>query len=110
MSTGMRFIQRIILIVFAALLALPGSGLAQPNVTAYSFTPPSIDTSASGANVTVNFSLTDAGAGISYFETGLVDPGGAAVLRASKTYGVPATSVTDSVLISFPQFSTPGTW
>jgi hypothetical protein len=89
------------------LMALPGVALAQPNVTAFSFTPTVIDTSASSANVTVNFSLT--GNGIFYFETAFVDPSGGIFQRASKSF-TPSNSVSDSAVITFPRLSPQGTW
>ncbi|HEY6392735.1 MAG TPA: hypothetical protein VIX89_15755, partial [Bryobacteraceae bacterium] len=92
------------------LMALPGVGLAQPAISALSFTPAAINTSAGPAGVTMNFSLTDSSAGISYFETAFADPFGGFGPRASKSFSPASGSITDSVALSFPRFSTSGTW
>jgi hypothetical protein len=109
MNTGTRMLRNTSLLAFLIVMALPGVGLAQPSVTALSFTPAAINTSAGPANVTVNFSLSDTSSGISYFQTAFVDPSGFFFQSASKQF-TPSNSITDSVTISFPQFSNPGTW
>ena len=91
MKTGTRIINNSSLLIFLILLALPGVGLAQPAISALSFTPAAINTSSGPASVTVNFSLTDSSSGISYFETAFVDPFGNFGPRVSKTFS-PATS------------------
>ena len=55
--------------LFVALMALPGIGLAQPmpQITALSFTPTSINTSAAAATVTLSYTASSAGGGIFYF-------------------------------------------
>jgi len=99
------------LLAFLILLALPGMGLAQgPTITALSATPAAINTGAGPANVNVNFTVTDSGAGISYFETAFADPSGFTFQRAAKSYNTPSAPLTDSVAVTFPQFSPAGTW
>src|SRR5260370_24704225 len=97
------------LLVFLILMALPGAALAQPSITTLSFTPATINTTAGPASVVVNFSLTDPGAGITYFETAFVDPFGSTFQRVSKTFS-PSNPITDSLTVNFPQFSHSGTW
>ncbi len=114
MKTGNRTIERTSLLAFLILMALPGVGLAQssaaPSLTALSFTPTAINTSASPATVTVNFTSTDTFAGVFYFETAFVDPSGIFFQRTSKFLSPPRSPATDSVSIGFPQFSPPGAW
>lgn len=114
MKLRTRFVGFSFLIAFLLLLALPGVGLAQdttpPNITAFSFTPTSIDTSASSANVTVSPTLTDNSSGVSYLEFAFVDPSGAFVQRGTMSFAPPQTSVTPSVVLTFPRFSPAGTW
>lgn len=110
MEIGTRVVKNSILLASLVLITLPGVGLAQPAISALSFTPAAINTSAGPANVTVNFSLTDASSGISYFETAFTDPFGSFGQRASKVFSPASTSITDSVAISFPRFSISGTW
>jgi hypothetical protein len=110
MITGTRMLQKARPLAFLIVMALPGVGLAQPSITALSFTPAAINTSAGPANVTVNFSLSDASSGVLYFQTAFVDPSGFFYQSASKLFSPTSNSVTDSVTMSFPQFSTSGTW
>lgn len=104
MNTDTRFLERVFLIVFLVLMALPGLALAQPAITSLTFTPALIDTSAGPADVTVNFTVTFTPSNY-YFETAFVDSVGT-IHRQSKT----TASGTDSVVITFPQFSPQGTW
>src|SRR5437868_344328 len=110
MKTGTWSVRNSSLLALLILLALPGVGLAQPRISTLSFTPTSISTVTGPAIVNVNFSLTDASSGISYFETAFVDPFGSLYLRASKSFSPPSIPVTDSVAINFPQNSHAGTW
>jgi hypothetical protein len=109
MKTGTWSVKNCSLLALLILMALPGVGLAQPTISALSFTPAAINTSAGPAGVTVNFSLTDSSSGISYFETAFIDPFGSFGPRASKTF-TPSGSITDSVALNFPRFSISGTW
>src|SRR5260370_38196910 len=90
-------------------MARPGAARAQPSIPLLSFTPATINTTAGPASVVVNFSLTDPGAGITYFETAFVDPFGSTFQRVSKTFS-PISPITDSVTVNFPQFSHSATW
>src|ERR1051326_1623092 len=101
-------IGRSVLILTLILAAMPAAMLAQPVLSAFSFTPTSINTGPAAANVTVNFSANDS-APISYFEMAFIDPTGVFVQRGFKSL-TPATSVTDSVTLTFPRFSIAGTW
>src|SRR5216684_3781314 len=80
-----------------------------PNITTFSFTPATIDTTAASANVTVNFTLTDDLSGVSFFQVALVSPSGNSNQTVSKSF-TPSTTVTDSVMLTFPRFSDAGTW
>jgi len=88
-------------------LSIPGSG--QPNLTAFGFTPNSIDTTKGAANVTVSFTATDRTSAIVYFETSFVDASGGRFQRGSKTL-MPAQSVSSFVTIPFPAFGPGGAW
>src|SRR6266404_4598770 len=101
-------VMRTFLIPLLILAALPGVGLAQPVLSAFSFTPTSINTGAVPVNVTVNFSANDASP-IYYFEMSFVDPTGVFLQRGVKSLA-PATSIVDSVTVTFPRFSVAGTW
>ena len=92
------------------LLALPGAVLAQPVLTNFSFTPTTINTSSAPANVTVNFTATDSASNLYYFEMLFVESTtGAFQQRGFKSFPE-ATSVTDSVVVTFPAFSKGGIW
>ena len=101
-------IRRVVLISSLMLAALPGVGLAQPLLNSFSFAPASINTAAGPASVTVSFSATDT-SNINYFEMAFIDPSGIFIQRGFKNL-TPSTNVTDSVTVSFPRFSTSGTW
>src|SRR5258706_9916187 len=102
---------KLVILFFLILIALPSAGLAQtPNLTALSFTPTSINTGGGPATVTVNFTSTDNVSSIFYFETAFVDPTNVFTHRAFKFLSPPRSPATDSVAITFPQFSPPGTW
>jgi hypothetical protein len=85
------------------------SDVTPPDLTALSFTPMSINTSATSADVTVDFTATDDLSGVSSVCVGFLDPSlqGAREQCASLT---PGTSVSGSVTIGFPQFTPAGTW
>ena len=110
MKIGIWSVKNSCLLALLMVMALPGVGLAQPNISALSFTPTSISTVSGPAIVNVNFTLTDASTGISYLETAFVDPFGSLYQRASKSFSPPSTPITDSVAINFPQNSHAGTW
>jgi hypothetical protein len=110
MKTNTWLSLQLLPIAFLTMLVLPGRAQAQPNVTSFSFSPTAINTSTSSANVTLNFTLTDASSGIFYLESGFVDPSGGIVQRTFKVFSPPSTSITDSAVVTFPQFSPQGTW
>ena len=108
MKTRTRTVQRSFLTAFLILTALAAPLLAQPNITGLSFTPTTINTTGVSANVTVNFAVT--GTGVYYFATAFADPSGNFIGHQVDKALAPANSVTDSVMITFPPFSPPGTW
>jgi hypothetical protein len=84
-----------------------------PNITSFSFSPTSINTTAAAQNVTVNFTATDDLAGVASVYAGFVSPSGA-IARGTRV-NAPADftsglSVTNSLVISFPKGSEAGTW
>jgi hypothetical protein len=113
MKASFPFAGRAVLSSSVMLLAMCSAGAAQgvtpPKLTAFSLTPATINTSAGPATVTVNFSITGAGQGVSYFEMALVDPSGVFIQHASRAFP-PAPTITSSVSIGFPRFSASGSW
>jgi len=96
-----------LLILFAVLMALSGSLLAQPQFcnTCVSFVSPTVNAPGSA---TINFTAT--GTGLYYFATALQDPNGNFIgHQIDKTFA-PTNSVNSSVSIPIPAFSFPGTW
>ena len=106
-------VNRALLPASLVLAFLPGVARAQdmtpPQLTAFSFSPTSIDTSSGSANVTVNFTVTDDSSGAAYLEMTFLDPYGIPVQRASSSL-TPGLSVTSSVTLVFPRFSSAGAW
>ncbi len=103
-----------LLVTLAAGLVSTGSARAgddttPPQLKSLSFTPASIDTSTSVAEVTINFTATDDASGVIHFEAGFIDSSGAARHSASARFA-PTLSATHSVKVAFPRFSNAGTW
>src|ERR1700682_3637711 len=86
-----------------ALQVSSASDSTPPNISAFTFTPATIDTTAASADVTVNFTLTDDLAGASYFQVVFASPSGNSSQTVSKSL-TPALTVTDSVTVTFPRF------
>jgi hypothetical protein len=80
-----------------------------PNLTSFTVTPAAIDTTATSAAVTVGFVLTDDLSGANSFQILFTSPSGNSTQLGSKTF-TPSTSVTDSLMVTFPRFSESGTW
>ena len=105
------------IMVFSALLVTAISRIASaqaqdttaPQLTAFSFTPDSIDTAAGSATVTVNFTVTDDLSGANFFLIVFRSPSGNRIQRGISQFA-PSTNVTGSVAVTFPQFIAPGTW
>jgi len=110
MNRGTRAGFRFAILGPLAMLALPGAGFAQPNLTAFSITPNTINTASASANVTLNFTATDSASGVLYFETAFVDPTGVFLQRGSQLFSPALNTVNGSVTITFPAFSNSGTW
>ena len=79
-----------------------------PILTAFSFTPTTIDTASGPASVAVSVSATDNLAGVSFAAVAFRSPSGVQVDGASSFS--PAPSVSGTIHVSFPQFSAVGTW
>jgi len=80
-----------------------------PKLTSLRITPSSIDTSKGPAEVTISFTASDDASGVSYLETGFVDPSGAS-RRPGSVKLTPTLSATHSLRITFPRFSPSGSW
>jgi hypothetical protein len=80
-----------------------------PKLTSLRFTPASIETGKGTAEVTVSFAATDDTSGVAHFEFRFVDPSGAFQQAGSAKFA-PTLSATNSVRITFPRLSAPGTW
>jgi len=102
-----------LLLNLCASLALTGAafGATDPSpleLKSLQFAPTAIDTGAGDAEVTVSIS-SNAGSTVTYFETSFLDPSG--VFRRSAATKVSANqSGTASVKVTFPKFSSSGTW
>jgi hypothetical protein len=98
-------------LLFGIRMLMPNVAFGQgvPQLQAFNFAPSTIDTSAGAAGVTVSFAATDTSAGVSYVEISFLDPFGVPLQRASAAV-VPTQNVSGSQVITFPRFSTPGTW
>src|SRR2546427_653947 len=96
---------------FCASLSLASAqsqDITPPTLTALSFTPTTIDTSAGSAVVTVSLSATDDLTGVSFVQVNFVSPSGGQS-RAAFASTPPATSVNVTADAIFPQFSEVGT-
>jgi hypothetical protein len=80
-----------------------------PTLTALSFTPTTIDTASGPASVAVSVSATDDLAGVAFVGVGFRSPSGAHNYISSQSFS-PATSVSGTINVPFPQFSEVGTW
>jgi hypothetical protein len=100
--------RHFLLSLLPVLLALSGSLLAQPTINSLSFSPQTVNTSGGPVAVTVSFNMT--GQGAYYFATAFADPSGNSIGYQIDKSVAPANSVTDSVVITLPKFSPPGTW
>jgi|SwirhirootsSR3_FD_contig_71_872528_length_3105_multi_2_in_0_out_0_1 hypothetical protein len=93
------------------LAAIPGVALAQPSLTACSFSPNAINTGNGSADVTLSFTLTDTASPVFYLETAFTDSSGTFVRRGIKSRTSPPMGPwSDTVAVSFPQFSAAGDW
>jgi hypothetical protein len=95
-------------IVFTG-LASGGDDTTPPELKSLRFTPESIDTSTSTADVTITFTVTDDASGANYFEASFIDSTGVGRQYASARFA-PTLSATHSVKVAFPRFSISGTW
>src|SRR5207237_4899406 len=73
------------------------------------FTPASIDTSTSTAEVVISFSVSDNASGATYFEANFLDSSGTARQFVSTRFS-PTRQGANSATITFPRFSNSGTW
>jgi hypothetical protein len=90
-------------------LAFGSDDTTPPELKSLRFTPDTIDTSRSVAEVTLSFSVTDDASGATYFEVTFMDPSGG-LRRTASTKFAPTLAATNSVKITFPRFSDSGTW
>src|SRR5207253_2852438 len=80
-----------------------------PVLTSFGFSPTSINTTSSSANVLVSFAATDDLSGVKSFQVAFLSPSGSATQSATVTL-TPSTSVSGSATITFPKLSEAGTW
>lgn len=80
-----------------------------PNLTGFSFTPSSINTTSASAGMSVAFAATDDLSGVKSFQVTLMSPSGVSTLQGNATV-TPATTVTGSTAVIFPGFSEAGQW
>jgi hypothetical protein len=98
---------------FCASLSLASAqteDITQPTLTALSFTPTTIDTSAGPASVAVSVSATDDLSGVLEVFTQFDSPTGAQFLGAQVRFPPGALSVQGTSNVTFPQFGETGTW
>jgi hypothetical protein len=80
-----------------------------PALTAFSFTPTTIDTSANSATVTVSIAATDDLAGVRAVVGRFLSPSGEQLVDFVASFP-PATSVSGTIAVTLPRFSEVGTW
>lgn len=80
-----------------------------PKLTALDFAPARIDTSAGPADVQVKYTATDDVSGVYYIELSFVSPSGNVRQGGSAKFEA-APSVSNSITVTFPRLSEPGTW
>lgn len=103
-----------LLVTLSACLFSPASASGAedteaPKLASLRFTPASIDTGKGPADVTVSFAATDDASGVAHFEVSFVDPSGV-FRQAGSAKFAPTLSATNSIRITFPRLSVPGTW
>jgi hypothetical protein len=81
-----------------------------PTLTAFSFTPTTINTSSGPADVAVSFSATDDLSGVSDVEVDFQSPSGLQSVIVHPAFLPPTLSVSTTAHAIFPQFSDAGTW
>jgi hypothetical protein len=84
--------------------------ITPPTLTALSFTPTTIDTSAGSAIVTVHFSATDDLSGVERVVLDFENPSQTTLLEGAIHFSPSNTSVSGTFDVTFPQFSETGTW
>jgi hypothetical protein len=118
-STLLRMTPRIAAVGALSLSALLAQDTTPPTLASVSFAPSSINVASAPANVTVNFVATDDSSGVFYVEVGFVDPTNTVIQRGCASAGgvIPGcssftagNSVTSSLTVPFPRFSTQGAW
>ena len=108
---------------FAAVLCIAGLGwtpvralcdTTAPALTAFSFTPSTINTTLGSQTVTCNMTLTDALSGVTSATCTFTSPAPALAYRQSCTAVAPTSGTTQngvwSCVITFPRYSQSGSW
>ena len=83
--------------------------ITPPTLTAFSFTPTTINTAAGNAIVTASWSATDDLSGVSFVSAAFSSSLGLQA-HTAVAYPSPAPSVSATGAVTFPQFSETGTW
>jgi len=81
-----------------------------PELASVRFSPQVIDTSQGEAIVTVEFKATDDLSGVKSLEVVFTSPAGVTNAKGSAQFSPASREVSDSVKITFPKSSEPGTW
>jgi hypothetical protein len=92
-----------------SLVSAQTEDVTPPTLTALSFTPTTIDTSAGPASVAVSVSATDDLSGVLVVQTRFHSPSGGQATEALLSFS-PALSVSGTANATFPQFSESGIW
>jgi hypothetical protein len=84
--------------------------ITPPTLTAFSFTPTTINTATGPANVAVSLSATDDLSGVRTIYALFVSPSGRQSHITVPAFVPPAANVSATATVTFPQFSEAGTW
>src|SRR5690242_20274346 len=84
--------------------------ITPPTLTAFSFTPTTINTATGPANITVSLSATDDLSGVRTIYALFVSPSGKQSQVTVPAFVPPAANLSVTTTASFPQFSETGTW
>ena len=109
LMVGIMIFSTLLVTAISRIASAQAQDTTAPQLTAFSFTPDSIDTTSGAVTVTVNFTVTDDLSGANFFLIVFRSPSGTRIQRGISQFA-PSTNVTGSVAVTFPQFIAPGTW
>jgi hypothetical protein len=100
--------------VIFSVLALPSrlqaQDLAPPTLTAFDYTPTSIDTGSGPATVKVTYSAIDDLSGLVQVWAYFISPSGLQIKGNGLNFPTPIASTTGSFDVNFPRYSETGVW